>query len=196
MDAAGRGPCPRGPTAPRLHLAPGVPPRSRPSWGEPCRSGRPELQEGQSPLSPGSRESQPLQSRLQTRPLLPGPRAPRLLLATCVRALTTCHAPLSVPLLHPCGFRPGVRVSVCPCPCACGSWRCRGVHAGTEPAVGRQRPDRLTPGPLSPVIGAGVLRSGRAVCWLWSRCRLLGRGWTSAELLRKHLKLRMCLMPP
>lgn len=128
---------------PRLHLAPRGAPRSRPSWGEPCRSRRPELQGGQSPLAPGSWESRPL----QTRPPLPETWAPRLLLATCVHVLTTLHAPLSVPLLHPCGFRPGVHVSVCPCPCACGSWRCRGVHAGTEPAVGRQRPDRLTPGP-------------------------------------------------
>lgn len=121
-----------------------------------------------SPLGPGSGSPRALQSGPPIRPPSPEPRAPpRLLLAVCART-RPLRWPPSVALLHLCGFCPGVDVSVCPSPCACGSWRRHGVHAGTEPAVGHQRggqrPDQLTPGPLSPVVGAGVLRSDQAVC--------------------------------
>ncbi|XP_061041086.1 histone-lysine N-methyltransferase PRDM16 isoform X7 [Eubalaena glacialis] len=143
--------------------AAGIP---RSSWGRPVDpGGLSEMARFLPALSPGSRSPGPLQSRPDSReprrprlPPIPETQAPCLLPAACARAhLLPC--PPSVALLHPCGFRPGVRVSMCLSPRACGSWRCRGVHAGTEPAVGRQRggerPDRLTAGP-SPVVGAGV----------------------------------------
>lgn len=103
------------------------------------------------PRAPGpSAAAQSLRNR--GVPVCPCPQRPGCLACRSQRVCTCSPSPWpSVRPPHPCGFCPGVHVSVCPCPCACGSRRRRGVHAGTELAVGRQtggrRPDRLTAGP-------------------------------------------------
>lgn len=146
------GPFPRGPTALCLCPAAGALQHPRPSRGSPVDPGGLNSRDGPLPLCPGSgqREPLPLQSCLPICPPSPETRAP----ACCLQRVCACSPP-SEPLRPSlsCICVAPVQVSACLClsPCACGSWRRRGVHAGTEPAVGPQRggqrPDRLTPGP-------------------------------------------------
>lgn len=153
LGSVERGPLPSQPDCPPPVSGSRGTPASQTVPGEPCGSRRSELQGRPVTAVPwvraaGAPAPPELPPDLSSVPRDPGAR---LLLATCVHVLAPLRAPPSVPLLHLCGSCPGVRVSVCLSPCACGSWRRRGVHAGTEPAVGPQRggqrPDRLTPGP-------------------------------------------------
>lgn len=78
------------------------------------------------------------QIRSPLKPLSPRPEQP-----TC--CLLPMHIlPRSTTSVHPLSCicvasRPGACVSSCLSPYACGSWRHRGVHVGTEPALWHQR---------------------------------------------------------
>lgn len=166
---AGWGPCPCGPTAPGLRLAPGVLQHSRPSWGSPVDPGG--LLQGR-PIPPvpgvlGAGAPAPPELPLDLSSLPRDPGTPPAACNVCARTHrlpcpSVRPSPASVWLLSRC---PCVCVSVSLCMWlvetpgrACGHRARRGASERRSEA----RPANARP--LSPVIGAGVLRSNQAAC--------------------------------